>query len=154
MTESVRTVLGYLRSNAARHRLDDAHFARDLFVHAPDAASPKDGPSAGIAIAVALVSAMRGEAASARVAMTGEVSLSGDVLPVGGVRAKLLAAERAGVTKVIIPKENEHDVPTDVRVEIVLVSRVADAIDAAFQGVSSAPSTSISAASTTTGTPA
>jgi ATP-dependent Lon protease len=100
---------------------------------------PKDGPSAGITMATALVSLVSGRAVSGEVAMTGEVTLTGQVLPVGGVREKVLAADRAGIHKVVIPHENEHDLEelppeTRERIEFVLADEVAQVLEVALDG--------------------
>jgi ATP-dependent Lon protease len=99
-------------------------------VHLPEAAVKKDGPSAGVATFLAIVSALTGRPARGDVAITGELSLHGDVLPVGGVRAKMLAAERAGLSKVVLPASNAADVPSDARIERVFVSTVDEALEA------------------------
>ena len=111
----------------------------DLHVHVPAGAVPKDGPSAGITIATALVSLARGKPVSSDVAMTGEITLTGQVLQIGGVRDKVLAAQRAGVHKVILPRENEPDLvelPPQAReqLEFVLADTVEDVLGEAFDG--------------------
>jgi ATP-dependent Lon protease len=105
----------------------------------PAGAVPKDGPSAGITIATAIASLVRGLPVSEDVGMTGEITLTGQVLPIGGVREKVLAAQRAGLRRVILPSENEHDLdelPSDTRRELdfVLVDSIDQVLDAAFDG--------------------
>jgi ATP-dependent Lon protease len=110
MQESARAALTYARSHAADFDVDPALFARsDVHIHVPDGATPKDGPSAGIAILTALVSAFSGRAVRAQVAMTGEVTLRGRVLPIGGLKAKVLAAHRNGYTVFYYPYDNRED---------------------------------------------
>lgn len=110
MKESAGASMSYLRTNARRFGLDPNFLAkRDIHVHVPEGAVPKDGPSAGITIAVALLSALTGIATKPFVAMTGEITLTGDVLAIGGLNEKLLAAKRAGVETVILPEKNRKD---------------------------------------------
>jgi ATP-dependent Lon protease len=132
MQESAETVLAHLRLGPERYGVARAALEGEFHVHVPEAATPKDGPSAGVALFVAMLSVAMGAAARADVAFTGEVTLNGSVLPVGGVRAKLLAAERAGITRVVIPVENKPDVPDDVRIEVIAVERLADVVPIAF----------------------
>ncbi len=119
MKESARAAWTYARANADKLGIEgDKQFERDVHVHVPAGAVPKDGPSAGIAMATALVSALSGRPARHDVAMTGEITLSGRVLPIGGLKEKVLGAVRAGITTIVIPKENEFDLddlPKDVR---------------------------------------
>src|SRR5262249_3379538 len=113
MKKPAHAALSYLRSRAKPLGLDASQVAKaDVHVHVPAGAVPKDGPSAGVAIAAALISLFRREAIHRNLAMTGELTLTGRVLPVGGVREKILAARRAGITTVLIPRHHEkHLVP-------------------------------------------
>jgi ATP-dependent Lon protease len=118
MKESARAAWTFARAHADWLSIDARVFERDLHVHVPAGAIPKDGPSAGIAMATAIVSALSGRPASHEVAMTGEITLSGRVLPIGGLKEKVLGAVRAGITHIVIPKDNEadlDDLPADVR---------------------------------------
>jgi ATP-dependent Lon protease len=130
MRESARAALTYTRARAELLSLP-ADFAqkRDIHIHVPAGAVPKDGPSAGITMASALASALTGRPAYKQVAMTGEITLRGKVLPIGGLKEKLLAAQRAGVRKVLLPRENApdlRDVPEETRsqLELVLVTHM------------------------------
>ncbi|MCB9870475.1 MAG: endopeptidase La [Planctomycetes bacterium] len=119
MTESCRIAMGFLRSQCARFGLPCSTFSEhDFHVHFPAGAIPKDGPSAGIAIASALVSALQGVVVPQDVAMTGELTLLGEVLPIGGVREKVVAARRLGIKRVILPSENRRDVE-ELRADVV-----------------------------------
>lgn len=130
MQESAQLVLAHLRAHATRYRLDAAALAQDVHVHVPEGAIPKDGPSAGTALLAALVSVARQRPVPAEVAMTGELTLTGRVLAVGGVRAKVLAAERAGVRQVLVPADNAADVPPGVKVEVGLVTTASEVLAA------------------------
>ena len=125
MRESAQAAVSWIRANAAGLGIDpDFADSLDLHIHVPAAAIPKDGPSAGITMATALVSVLKGTPVKRRVAMTGEITLRGRVLPIGGLKEKLLAAHRAGIKTVLIPKENVRDlelVPEHVRTEMEIV---------------------------------
>ena len=138
MQESAQAALSWVRSHTEELDLDERWFSRhDVHVHVPAGAVPKDGPSAGIAMATAIASLVRETPVADDVAMTGEITLTGQVLPIGGVRDKVLAAQRAGLGRVILPRENEHDLedlPTETRAELhfVLVDSIDEVFAAAF----------------------
>jgi len=139
MKESARAAWTFARSHAALLGIDETSFERDLHIHVPAGAIPKDGPSAGVAMASALVSALSKRPCRRDVAMTGEVTLSGRVLPIGGVKEKLLGAVRAGIRTVVLPKENVpdlEDLPQDVRdgLEIVPVQDLSEALAVSLRG--------------------
>jgi ATP-dependent Lon protease len=120
MQESMRAALSWVRANADRYDIDPDFFRKsDLHVHVPSGAVPKDGPSAGVAMVTALVSMLTGRPVRPRVAMTGEISLSGIVLPVGGIKEKVLGAKRAGIREVILPSENEPNVKEDLQPQML-----------------------------------
>jgi len=125
MQESVSAALSYVRSRSIRFGIKPPLFEkRDIHVHVPEGATPKDGPSAGIAMATSIVSVLTGIPVRRDVAMTGEITLRGRVLPIGGLKEKLLAALRAGITTVFIPKENEKDlaeIPDNVKKNLKLI---------------------------------
>jgi ATP-dependent Lon protease len=135
MKESAQAALSYLRSKAGSFGIPEDFFKdHDLHIHVPAGAIPKDGPSAGVTIAMALLSLFTGRPARRDVALTGELTLTGRVLPVAGVREKLLAAQRAGVRKVILPRKNQVDleaVPEKIRsgVELHLIESLEEAVD-------------------------
>ncbi|NGN93488.1 endopeptidase La [Nocardioides sp. KC13] len=149
MKESAQIALSFVRSHAAELGVDPAVLDRSLHVHVPAGAVPKDGPSAGITMVTALTSLATGRPVRSEVGMTGEVSLSGRVLPIGGLKQKLLAAQRAGLTEVFVPQRNEPDldeVPDDVKeaLTINLVSDVRDVVRGALapaEGEATAEST-------------
>jgi len=138
MQESARTALSYVRSQAASLDIDaDVFEKNDIHLHVPAGAVPKDGPSAGITMAVALASLLTARPVRSNVAMTGEITLRGQVLPVGGIKDKVLAAHRLGVDTVIIPKKNENDLedlPDEVRDQLsfVLAENVEEVLAAAL----------------------
>jgi len=133
MKESARAAWTFARAHADWLSIDDRVFERDVHVHVPAGAIPKDGPSAGIAMATAMVSALSGRPARHDVAMTGEITLSGRVLPIGGLKEKVLGAVRAGITHIVIPRDNEadlDDLPRDVRDNLAVtpVATLAEAL--------------------------
>ncbi|PLT90261.1 endopeptidase La [Sinorhizobium medicae] len=134
MKESISAAASYVRSRAIDFGIEPPLFdKRDIHVHVPEGATPKDGPSAGVAMATAIVSVMTGIPISKDVAMTGEITLRGRVLPIGGLKEKLLAALRGGIKKVLIPEENAKDladIPDNVKnsLEIIPVSRMGEVI--------------------------
>jgi ATP-dependent Lon protease len=136
MRESARIAHSFVRSKSAELGIDADIFAQsDVHVHVPAGATPKDGPSAGVAMTMAIASLFTGRPVRSEVGMTGEVTLRGRVLPIGGVKMKVLAAHRAGLTTVILPRRNERDledVPEDVRgkMQFVLVERIEEALKA------------------------
>jgi len=134
MKESISAAASYVRSRAIDFGIEPPFFERrDIHVHVPEGATPKDGPSAGIGMATAIVSMLTGIPVRRDIAMTGEVTLRGRVLPIGGLKEKLLAALRGGVKKVLIPEDNAKDLvdlPDSVKngMEIVPVSRMEEVI--------------------------
>jgi ATP-dependent Lon protease len=138
MQESVSAAISYVRSRSIKFGIKPTLFEkRDIHVHVPEGATPKDGPSAGIAMATSIVSVLTGIPVRRDVAMTGEITLRGRVLPIGGLKEKLLAALRAGITTVFIPKDNEKDlpdIPDNVKkhMKLIVVSDVDDVISQAL----------------------
>ena len=134
MQESVSAAISYVRSRATTFGIKPPLFEkRDIHVHVPEGATPKDGPSAGVAMATSIISVLTGIPVRRDVAMTGEITLRGRVLPIGGLKEKLLAALRTGLKTVLIPAENEKDladIPDNVKsgMEIVPVSRMDEVI--------------------------
>ena len=140
MKESAKAALSYVASRSARLGIDAHLFAGGLHLHVPAGAIPKDGPSAGVTMATALASLYTGLPARADTAMTGEITLTGLVLPVGGIKEKVLAAHRAGIRRIVMPKQNEKDlkdIPDDVRAELELVfaEKIEDVWAAAVPGL-------------------
>ena len=134
MQESVSAALSYVRSRSTSFGIKPTLFEkRDIHVHVPEGATPKDGPSAGVAMATSLVSVLTGIPIRRDIAMTGEITLRGRVLPIGGLKEKLLAALRSGITTVFIPKDNEKDladIPDNVKkaLKVIPVAHVDDVI--------------------------
>ena len=135
MKESAQAAFSYIRSKVTELGIDpDFHEKNDIHIHVPEGAVPKDGPSAGITMATALASALTGKPIRKEVGMTGEITLRGRVLPIGGLKEKSLGAHRAGITTIICPKENEKDlddIPESVRneLEFIFVSHVDEVLD-------------------------
>ena len=143
MKESAQAAVSWVRAHAAELGIAPDFWMRsDLHLHVPAGAIPKDGPSAGVTLATALVSLLRGQSIRPGLAMTGEITLSGRVLPVGGIKEKVLAAHRAGLTTLILPRQNERqlleDVPAEVRaqLEVHLVRDVAEVLHIALPDAS------------------
>jgi ATP-dependent Lon protease len=140
MQESAQAAHSWVRAHAVELGLDPLWFAdHDIHVHVPAGATPKDGPSAGITMATAIVSLVQSRPVSDEVAMTGEITLTGQVLPIGGVREKVLAALRAGIRRVVLPRENEPDLeelPKEARdeLEFVPVDTIHEVLEVAFDG--------------------
>jgi len=141
MKESARAAWTYARSHSAGLRIADDMFDRDVHIHVPAGAIPKDGPSAGVTMASALISALSGRPVRHDIAMTGEITLRGHVLPIGGVKEKVLGALRAGITEVILPKENEadlEDLPEEARkrIKVYLVEELGEVLALTLRGAS------------------
>jgi ATP-dependent Lon protease len=139
MKESARAAWTYARSHAAALQIPDEMFDRDIHIHVPAGAIPKDGPSAGVTMASAVVSALSGRPVRHDIAMTGEITLRGRVLPIGGVKEKVLGAVRAGINRIILPKENEpdlEDLPREVRdkIEVFLVQELGEVLAFTLRG--------------------
>jgi ATP-dependent Lon protease len=138
MKESATIALDYIQANAHKYEINSSLFKeRDIHIHVPEGAVPKDGPSAGVAMTVAIISALTGKAVNSEVAMTGEVTLRGNVLAIGGLREKTLAALRSGIKTVIIPEENRKsldDLSKEVteKLTIVFMEKVDDALPISF----------------------
>ncbi|MEM9171980.1 MAG: endopeptidase La [Pseudomonadota bacterium] len=141
MKESIQAAMTVVRSRTESLGLaDDFHQKNDVHIHVPEGATPKDGPSAGVGMCTALVSALTGIPVRAEVAMTGEITLRGEVLPIGGLKEKLLAAHRGGIQKVLIPQDNEKDladIPRNIKgkLEIVPVKWIDEVLQLALQRV-------------------
>ena len=141
MKESARAAISYIRAHAEKYGISDEAFEhKDIHIHVPEGATPKDGPSAGITMATAILSAFTGQPVRRDVAMTGEITLRGKVLPIGGLKEKALAANRIGIHDIIIPEENKKDVeeiPENVRkhLNFICVSDVDQVFRNAVTGI-------------------
>jgi ATP-dependent Lon protease len=139
MKESARAAWTYARSHAGGLQIQDEMFDRDIHIHVPAGAIPKDGPSAGVTMASAVVSTLSGRPVRHDIAMTGEITLRGRVLPIGGVKEKVLGAVRSGISRIILPKENEpdlEDLPKEVRdkIEVYLVQELGEVLALTLRG--------------------
>lgn len=138
MQESAKAAISYVRSRAGEFGIEESFYKdKDIHVHVPEGATPKDGPSAGVTMCMSIISALSGRAVRKDVAMTGEISLRGKILPVGGIKEKVLAAHRMGISKILLPQENKadiDDIPESVRekLDFVLIQNVDDAIKEAL----------------------
>jgi ATP-dependent Lon protease len=138
MKESAQAALSYIRTNASSLHVPENFYQEcDIHIHIPAGATPKDGPSAGITIATAVLSLLKKRPVPHEMAMTGELTLSGRVLPVGGIKEKILAARRAGVKTVILPKQNEknlEDIPDYIKKEMdfIFVEHIQEVLDLAL----------------------
>src|SRR5262249_6044839 len=144
MKESARAALSWLRAHAREYGIDPDFFKNaEMHVHVPSGAIPKDGPSAGVSMAAAMASELTGRPVRGDLAMTGELTLSGRVLPVGGIKEKVLAARRAGIHEILLPRQNAKNVNEDLTPElrqdlvVHLVSTIDEVLALALQPVSS-----------------
>ena len=134
MKESAKAGYSYVRANAYKYNINpDFYKEKDIHIHVPEGAVPKDGPSAGVTMITAMVSALSNKKVKHNVAMTGEITLTGQVLPIGGLKEKSLAAFRAGIDTIIIPKENEKDlekIPKTVKSKInfIMAQKIDDVL--------------------------
>jgi ATP-dependent Lon protease len=149
MQESAQAALSWVRAHAEQLGVAEDWFAdHDVHIHVPAGAVPKDGPSAGITMATAIASLVRNEPVAEDVGMTGEITLTGQVLPIGGLREKVLAAQRYGLKRIVVPRDNEPDLeelPVETREELEFI--LADSIDDVFRvAFSPAKSTTAKAA--------
>jgi ATP-dependent Lon protease len=139
MQESIQAALTVVRGRASALGIKaDFHEKSDIHIHVPEGATPKDGPSAGVGMCTALVSVLTGIPVRADVAMTGEITLRGQVLPIGGLKEKLLAAHRGGIKTIIIPEENERDlkeIPDNIKADLSIkpVKWIDEVLDLALQ---------------------
>ncbi|HEX9894949.1 MAG TPA: endopeptidase La, partial [Gemmatimonadales bacterium] len=141
MKESARAALTYAKAHAAALRIPEDMFDREVHIHVPAGAVPKEGPSAGVTMATALISALSGRPVRHDIALTGEITLRGRVLPIGGLKEKILGAVRAGITRIVIPKENEpdlEDLPEEVkkRIDVFPVQELGEALALTLRGAS------------------
>ncbi len=140
MKESAQAAFSYIRSKSDELQIDPGfHENLDIHIHVPEGATPKDGPSAGITMATALISALTGKKVRKEVGMTGEITLRGRVLPIGGLKEKAMSAHRAGLKTILLPKDNEkdlEDIPKSVRngLEFISVSHLDEVLKYALVG--------------------
>jgi ATP-dependent Lon protease len=140
MKESARAALSWLRTHAKEYNIDPDFFKNaEMHVHVPSGAIPKDGPSAGVTMATAMASTLTGRPVRGDISMTGEITLSGRVLPIGGLKEKVLGAVRAGIRTIVIPKDNEPDLadlPADVREAVTVhpVDELGEALAVTLRG--------------------
>jgi ATP-dependent Lon protease len=138
MNESARAALSFVRSRAAKLGLDEEYFNKsDIHLHIPSGAQPKDGPSAGVTMATAIVSLVSGRKVKPRLGMTGEITLRGQVLRIGGIKEKIIAGHRMGLRTIIMPRRNEpdvEDVPDEIKkaMKLIYVDTVDEVIEAAL----------------------
>jgi ATP-dependent Lon protease len=138
MKESAKASLSYIKSNAHKLSIDVGRFKnKDIHIHIPEGAIPKDGPSAGITLSVALISTITEKPVSPDFGMTGEITLRGKILPIGGVKEKVLAAKMAGLKKIILPQDNEKDladIPDEYKkgLNFYFISRIEEAVKLAI----------------------
>ena len=138
MQESAKIALSYIKSNVDFFHIDSTILEKnDIHIHVPEGAVPKDGPSAGVTLATAMISLLTKREVDTNIAMTGEITLRGRILPIGGLKEKVIGADRAGVKKIIIPKENENDleeIPKEIleKLEFTIVSKYEDIYQKVF----------------------
>ena len=138
MQESAKIALSYIKANRKKFHLSKEIFSNDIHIHVPEGAIPKEGPSAGIALTTALLSSLTGIKISSKIAMTGEITLQGDILEIGGVKEKVLGAYREGIKTIFLPKDNKEDlkeIPLEIRenIEFVFVSNYRDVYNNLFK---------------------
>ena len=141
MQESAKTAYSYVRANSDKYNISEEFYKKyDIHIHVPEGAVPKDGPSAGVTMVTALVSALSNKKVKGNVAMTGEVTLTGRVLPIGGVKEKCLAAHRIGIDTIILPKENKknvNEIPPSIKskLNLIFADKVEEVLQNALIGV-------------------
>ncbi len=139
MQESAKAAYSLIRVRCEKLGIDKDFYEKyDMHIHVPEGATPKDGPSAGVTMCTAIVSALTGKGVRSDIAMTGEITLRGDVLPVGGIKEKVIAAHRAGARTILLPKENEkdiEDIPQSVRddIDFKLMETIDQVLEEAFK---------------------